>query len=175
MTRLSALLIPAFLLAACGHSAEPGAGSAGVSGPAAAVETGSSAGSATGRVYEARPAALPFRLDITVSSEVIEALDAADVMLTVGADYYGDARAGSAPVNLGHEDRVISAGNKSITLAGRFDAGQVAREVSGDPRVRVSAAVRGEGGPVVYCTEFEAALTLAVETGGYIHCELLSE
>lgn len=172
MTRLSALLIPAFLLAACGHSSEPDAAGTGVSGPVAAVETGSAAGS---RVYEARPAALPFRLDITVSTEVIEALDAADVMLTVGADYYGEPRAGTAPVDLGHEDRDVRAGNRSVTLAGRFDAGQVAREVSGDPRVRVSAAVRQEDGPVVYCTEFEAALTLAVETGGFIHCELISE
>ncbi|ABI78291.1 putative lipoprotein [Hyphomonas neptunium ATCC 15444] len=168
MTRLSALLIPAILLAACGHSPEPDAVSAGVSAPVAAVETAK-------RVYEARPAALPFRLDITVSSEVIRALDAAGATLTVGADYYGEPRAGAAPVNLGHEDREISAGNKSITLAGRFDAAQVAREISGDPRVKVSAAVSQEGGPVVYCTEFEAALTLAVETGGFIHCELLSE
>lgn len=169
MTRLSVLLIPAFLLAACGHSSEPKAARVEISAPATAA-------SVTGkRDYEPRPAALPFRLDITVSSDVIRALDAADVMLTVGADYYGEPRSGTAPVDLGHEDRSISAGNKSITLAGRFDAAQVAREVSGDPRVRVSAAVGQEGGPVVYCTEFEAALTLAVETGGFIHCELLSE
>jgi hypothetical protein len=47
--------------------------------------------------------------------------------------------------------------------------------VSGDPQVRVSAAVNAEGGPVVYCTQFEEALPIAVETGGFIHCELLSE
>jgi hypothetical protein len=28
---------------------------------------------------------------------------------------------------------------------------------------------------VVYCTQFEEALPIAVETGGYIHCELISE
>lgn len=168
MTRFSALLIPVFLLAACGHSPEPGAAGVEASATIPAPERAE-------RAYEPRPAALPFRLDITVSTEVIDALDAADVMLTVGADYYGEPRAGTAPVDLGHEDRDIRAGNRSVTLAGRFDAAQVAWEVSGDPRVKVSAAVKGEGGPVVYCTEFDAALTLAVETGGFIHCELLSE
>lgn len=168
MTRLNALFLSGFLLAACGHSAGPDAASGEMAVPAAAD-------AAASRAYDPRPAALPFRLDITVSADVIRALDAAGAKLTVGADYYGQARSGDAPVSLGHEDRQISAGNKSITLAGRFDAAQVAREVSGDPRVKVSAAVSPEGGPVVYCTEFEESLSLAVETGGFIHCELLSD
>ena len=168
MTRLSVFLIPVLLLAACGHSPEPEAAGTDMRAPA-------TSSTASTQVYDPRPAALPFRLDITVSADVVRALEAAGAGLTVGADYYGVAKRGETPVDLGHEDRVVSAGNLSITLAGRFDAGQVAREVSGDPRVRVSAAVSQEGGPVVYCTEFESALTLAVETGGYIHCELLSE
>lgn len=167
MTRLSGLFMSGFLLAACGHSAGPENASVEISAPAASA--------AASRVYEPRPAALPFRLDITVSADVIRALDAAGAKLTVGADYYGKARSGDARVDLGHEDREISAGNRSITLAGRFDAAQVAREVSGDPRVSVSAAVSKAGGPVVYCTQFEESLSLAVETGGFIHCELLSE
>ncbi|PKP82919.1 MAG: hypothetical protein CVT79_02405 [Alphaproteobacteria bacterium HGW-Alphaproteobacteria-18] len=168
MTRVSGLFMLGFLLAACGHSPEPETGTAGMAAPA----TTHAPDAVT---YEPRPAALPFRLDITVSADVIRALDAAGAKLTVGADYYGKARSGDAPVSLGHEDRQISAGNKSVTLAGRFDAGRVAREVNGDPRVKVSAAVSDAGGPVVYCTEFEESLAIAVETGGFIHCELLSE
>ncbi|MGE6697632.1 hypothetical protein ACQKH5_08080 [Hyphomonas sp. NPDC076900] len=170
MKRLTVLLLPALLLAACGHS--PDRNDAAAPARAAAPEAERAPGPGA---YDPRPAALPFRLDVTVSSEVSRALDAAGVKLTVEADYFGKARRGEALVDLGREDRQISVRNQSVTLAGRFDAGQVAREVSGDPQVRVSASVKGEGGPVVYCTEFEEALPIAVETGGFIHCELLSE
>lgn len=170
MTRLTVLLLPALLLAACGHSPDRNAADAPASEAAPAIAAGTAAGG-----YDPRPAALPFRLDVTVSSEVSRALDAAGVKLTVEADYFGKARRGEAPVNLGREERQISVRNQSVTLAGRFDAGQVAREVSGDPQVRVSAGVARSAGPVVYCTQFEEALPIAVETGGFIHCELLSE
>lgn len=170
MRRLTALLLPALLLAACGHSPDRDDADAPASGGASATITAPGGGS-----YDPRPAALPFRLDVTVSSDVIRALDAAGAKLSIEADYFGKARRGEAPVDLGREERQISARNQSVTLAGRFDAGQVAREVSGDPQVRVSAAVNAEGGPVVYCTQFEEALPIAVETGGFIHCELLSE
>lgn len=168
MRRLTALLLPALLLAACGHSPGASERDAPASGGAPEVVTPPSA-------FDPRPAALPFRLDVTVSSEVIRALDAAGVKLSIEAAYFGKARQGEAAVDLGREERQISARNQSVTLAGRFDAGQVAREVAGDPQVRVSASVTAESGPVVYCTEFEEALPIAVETGGYIHCELLSE
>ncbi|MBA4227374.1 MAG: hypothetical protein C0456_12150 [Hyphomonas sp.] len=170
MTRLTVLLLPALLLAACGHSPDRNEADAPApSGASAAITVpGASA-------YDPRPAALPFRLDVTVSSDVSRALDAAGVKLTVEADYFGKARRGEAPVNLGREERQISVRNQSVTLAGRFDAGQVAREVSGDPQVRVSAGVARSAGPMVYCTQFEEALPIAVETGGFIHCELLSE
>lgn len=170
MTRLTAFLLPALLLAACGHSPDrdDAAAPAGTAMPAPVSAPGPGA-------YDPRPAALPFRLDVTVSSEVSRALDAVGAQLTVEADYFGKARRGEAPVNLGREEHLISVRNQSVTLAGRFDAGQVAREVSGDPRVKVSAGVARSAGPMVYCTEFEEALPIAVETGGFIHCELLSE
>ena len=167
MTRLTAFFLAVLLLVACGHSREPaGAMVPGVSEAASLAEAAS---------HEPRPAALPFRLDVTMSGEVHQALDAAGARLAIQADYSGKARRGEGLVSLGAETRDISARDQSITLAGRFDAGQVAREVSGYPKVKVSAAVNAEGGPVVYCTEFEEALPIAVETGGYIHCELISE
>jgi hypothetical protein len=167
MTRLTAFFLSALLLVACGHRSEP----AGAMTPAVSEAAGLPA---TGN-HEPRPAALPFRLDVTMSGDVRRALDASGARLAVQADYTGKARRGEGLVTLGAETRDISARDQSITLAGRFDAGQVAREVSGDPKVKVSAAVNAEGGPVVYCTEFEEALPIAVETGGYIHCELISE
>ncbi|KDA00132.1 putative lipoprotein [Hyphomonas polymorpha PS728] len=170
MSRLTVLLLPVLLLVACGHSPDrdDGAAPAKTAAPEAVSAPGPGA-------YDPRPAALPFRLDVTVSSDVSRALDAAGAQLTVEADYFGNARRGEALVDLGREERLISVRNQSITLAGRFDAGQVAREVSGDPRVKVSAGVARSAGPAVYCTEFEEALPIAVETGGFIHCELLSE
>lgn len=157
--------LAAACLAACGHTpapAGPDAGSADTAGGAAAVHT-------------PRFVALPFRLDVSVSSDVMRALDAAGVKLVVGAEYYGRPRTGAAPVDLGEERREIVVRDQSVTLAGRFDAALVAREVSGDARAKVSAAVAGQDGPVVYCTEFDEALPIAVETGGHIHCELISE
>lgn len=170
MTRLTTLLMTGFLLAACGHSPDPETPA--MTADAAQVITAENSGQA----YPPRLAALPFRLDITVSSDVIRALDAAGAKLEVNAHYHGKARRTSdARIDLGEEVREVRAGNLSITLAGRFDAAQVAREVIGDPRVMVTAAVKQEGGPVVYCTAFDEALPIAVETGGFIHCELLSE
>lgn len=170
MNHLSALLIPAILLAACGHGPEPDRAEA--EAEAAAVVSGSET---DGLTHEPRMAALPFRLDVTMSGDVRQALDAVGARLTITAAYSGKARQGSGTVNLGMEEREISARDQSVTLAGRFDAAQVAREVSGDPRVTISAGVARSAGPVVYCTEFDEALTLAVETGGYIHCELIRE
>ncbi len=168
MTRLTALVLTALLLVACGHRGEPaGAMVPAVSEAAASLPVAGS--------HEPRPAALPFRLDVTMSADVRRALDAAGARLAIQADYWGKSRRGEDLIILGGETRDISARDQSITLAGRFDAGQVAREVSGDPKVKVSAGVNTEGGPVVYCTEFEEALPIAVETGGYIHCELISE
>ncbi len=167
MTRLTAFFLATLLLVACGHSREP----AGAMVPA--VSEAESLPEAAS--HEPRPAALPFRLDVTMSGDVRRALDAAGARLAIQADYWGKSRRGEDLIILGGETRDISARDQSITLAGRFDAGQVAREVSGDPKVKVSAGVNTDGGPVVYCTEFEEALPIAVETGGYIHCELISE
>ena len=168
MTRLTALVLTALLLVACGHRGEPaGAMVPAVSEAAASLPVAGS--------HEPRPAALPFRLDVTMSADVRRALDAAGAKLTITADYSGRSRGGSGSVSLGREEREISGRDQSVTLAGRFDAGQVAREVSGDPKVTVSAGVARSAGPVVYCTQFEEALPIAVETGGYIHCELISE
>ncbi|MFN4025175.1 MAG: hypothetical protein ACK4MQ_10090 [Hyphomonas sp.] len=152
-------------LASCGHAPalpRTDAGSAGAAGGAATIHT-------------PRFVALPFRLDVSVSPEVMRALDAAGVKLVVSADYYGRAKHGAAPVDLAQEQREIVVRDQSVTLAGRFDAALVAREVSGDARAKVSAAAAGQDGPVVYCTEFDEALPIAVETGGHIHCELISE
>lgn len=160
--------LTALALAACGHAAAP-----------ADPDPGSTASDKTAEpapAYTERFVALPFRLDVSVSADVMRALDAAGVKLVIGAEYYGRAKNAGTPVNLGQEQREIVVRDQSVTLAGRFDAAQVAREVTGDPRARVSAAAGGgEGGPVVYCTEFDEALPIAVETGGHIHCELLSE
>lgn len=154
-------------LAACGHTPAPAA-------PEPASTPGAAASEAA-PAHTPRFVALPFRLDVSVSSDVMRALDAAGVKLVVGADYYGRPKSGIAPVDLGGEQREIVVRDQSVTLAGRFDAALVARKVSGDARVKVSAAAAGEAGPVVYCSEFDEALPIAVETGGHIHCELLSE
>lgn len=167
--RLELLLLGVLFLTACGHRAAPETG-------ASVTGTGSAPAVPAERSHTPRIIALPFRLDVTVSAEAIEALDASGRRLAIEADYYGKTRTGAAPIRLGGERRQISARNQSITLPGAFDVALATREASGDPRVKVSAATEGasEGGPVLYCTEFDEALTIAVESGGHIHCELLS-
>lgn len=167
MTRLATLLMSGLLLAACGHTSE--------SGLAEAAPDDAVPGIGTGADYKPRMVALPFRLDVTISADVSRALEAADRPLQVTASYYGNARQTGDTVDLGTEERDISPRAQSITLAGRYDAAQVAREVSGDARVRVNAATGGAGGPLLHCTEFEESLSIAVETGGFLHCELIRE
>lgn len=167
MTRLATLLMSGLLLAACGHSSD--------TAPAETPAGESVPGIGTGADYKPRMVALPFRLDVTVSADVSRALEAAGQPLQVTASYYGNARQTGDAVDLGTEARDISPRAQSITLAGRYDAALVAREVSGDARVRVNAATGGAGGPLLHCTEFEEALSIAVETGGFLHCELIRE
>lgn len=165
--RATALVFLAGLsLAACGHAAAPERARPAEPAPAAAQALPG---------HTPRFVALPFRLDVSVSADVMRALDAAGVKLAVTAAYYGAAKNGGQPVDLGEERREVVVRDQSVTLAGRFDAALVARAVRGDARVRASASAAREDGPVIYCTEFDEALPLAVETGGHIHCELMSE
>lgn len=174
--RMGALILTGLVLSACGQSRETRSAETGASEavPGPTVTVARPAGPDAPADYRPRMVDLPFRLDVTLSREVIEALDAADVPLTVEAAYYGRPRLGSDAVPLGVEARQIGARSQSVTLAGEFDAALVAREVAGDARVSVSASAGPEGKPALYCTEFDEALPIAVETGGHIHCELLS-
>ena len=78
---------------------------------------------------------------------------------------------------LGGEMETIDPVNRSLTLKGQVDAARVAREVSGDARVKVMVfpvhAYTAEA--AVTCTEFDEYLSIAVETGGTVNCTLEGE
>ncbi|MBA3068361.1 MAG: hypothetical protein FP825_07780 [Hyphomonas sp.] len=99
----------------------------------------------------------------------------------MSADYYGVPKDPDADgldpelgVWLGGEMETIDPGNRSLTLKGQIDAARVAREVSGDARVRIMVFPVRAYGPqaAITCTEFDAELPLTVETGGTVHCTL---
>lgn len=131
--------------------------------------------------HEVKLAALPFRVDVTYSAGALDYLRASGAALSVVADYYGppkrDGMTGLDPdlgVWLDGEHRTLDSSKRSATFVGEFDAARVARDIAGDPRVRVVAyPIRGtQGRGALACTEFDEALPIAVETGGFVHCTL---
>jgi len=168
-TFAGALLLAA-ILAGCG------------SAPTGAAATDRSA-AASGPAPEAKMVALPFRLDVTFTPAALARLSALEAGVKVSADYYGLPKAaGAARVDpelavwLGGETFAIEPGARSLTFKGRIDAAQVAREVGGDARVRVTAVLeRGADPAAVVCAPFDEYLPIAVETGGTVHCAAAGE
>jgi len=174
MKTAQTLAIGALLLAACGTAPKdnaPLAGAAAAELPAGAAEA----------AHEAKMVALPFRLDVSFSAAALPSMRDAGARLSIVADYYGAPKdkgmAGLDPhlgVWLGGDHETIDPSITAVTFSGVFDAARVARDITGDPRVKVVASpVRGAGG--VTCTEFDEALPIAVETGGFVHCTLAGE
>lgn len=171
--------VAAALLAACSTppekpafvTAEPESGSA-VTKPAIPGEA---------PAHEAKFVSLPFRLDLTFSDTALAKLQSAEAALGVSANYYGAPKTPDAPgldpdlgVWLGGEMETIDPSQRSVTFRGQVDAARVAREVKGDARVRVTVfPVRAVSGPAnVTCAAFDEYLSIAVETGGTVHCTL---
>lgn len=134
--------------------------------------------------FEPKIVSLPFRVDVSFSEGALAKLRETNASMGVAADYYGAPKdpgmAGLDPdlgVWLGGEMETIDAGNRSLTLKGQVDAARVAREVSGDARVKVMAfPVRAYAAEAtVTCTEFDEYLSIAVETGGTVNCTLVGE
>jgi hypothetical protein len=130
---------------------------------------------------ESRIVSLPFRVDITFSDAALAKLRETGASLGVSADYYGAPLDPSAPgldpqlgVWLGGEMETIDPGARSLTMKGQVDAARVEREVRGDARVKVMVfPVRAYAAQaLITCSEFDDYLSLAVETGGMVHCEL---
>jgi hypothetical protein len=135
-------------------------------------------------VFEPKIVSLPFRGDVSFSEGALAKLRETNADMGVAADYYGAPKdpgmEGLDPdlgVWLGGEMEMIDAGNRSLTLKGQVDAARVAREVSGDARVKVMAfPVRAYAAEAaVTCTEFDEYLSIAVETGGIVNCTLVGE
>jgi hypothetical protein len=131
--------------------------------------------------HEVKMAALPFRVDVTYSAGARAYLRESGAFLSLVADYYGlpsqPGMTGLDPdlgVWLDGEHTTLDSGKVSATFKGQFDAARVAREIAGDPRVRVVAyPIRGtKGRDALTCSEFDEALPIAVETGGFVHCTL---
>lgn len=124
---------------------------------------------------------LPFRVDITYSDAARARLRETYAHIGVSADYYGVPKDPAAEdldpelgVWLGGEMEVLKDGRTSVTMKGEINAARVAREVSGDARVRVLAfPVRGPAeANDITCEAFDEALPIAVETGAVVHCTL---
>lgn len=171
--------LAAALLAGCGTTAGKAAADTG-DAPKAAVDAPATK-PAAGAPLESKIVSLPFRLDITFSAAAAAKLSESGSSLGVSADYYGpalDERAkGLDPdlgVWLGGEMETIDASKRSLTLKGQVDAARVAREVKGDARVKVMVfPVRAYATLAeLTCTEFDEYLSIAVETGGMVHCTL---
>lgn len=131
--------------------------------------------------HEVKLAALPFRVDVTYSAGALDYLRESGASLSLVADYYGapkrEGMTGLDPtlgVWLDGEHTSLDSSRRSATFTGEFDAARVARDIAGDPRVRVMAyPIRGtQGRNALTCTEFDEALPIAVETGGFVHCTL---
>jgi hypothetical protein len=134
--------------------------------------------------FDPKIVSLPFRMDVTFSEGALAKLRETNADLGVSADYYGAPKDPGMPgldpdlgVWLGGEMETIDPGERSLTLKGQIDAARVAREVSGDARVRVMVfpvrAYSSQAG--VTCTEFDEYLSIAVETGGTVRCTLVGE
>ncbi|MBU3919257.1 hypothetical protein [Hyphomonas sp.] len=174
IARTLALSGLAAIVAGCGTTETPApapAGTAAAAGPAAPA----------GPDLTPRIVSLPFRVDITFSADALDRLNGANADVGVSADYYGVPKDPDADgldpelgVWLGGEMETIDPGNRSLTLKGQIDAARVAREVSGDARVRIMVFPVRAYGPqaAITCTEFDAELPLTVETGGTVHCTL---
>ncbi len=143
---------------------------------APAVESARPTAQAQGKM-----AALPFRLDLTFSTDAAGAISESGVPVTVRATYYGMPKAGifpSEPLGLILNEEVYTAEgrNGAVRVRGAFDLDLATAMTQGDPRVQVSvSAAPGTGVDTLVCDIFDEALTLAVETGGVVHCELVAE
>ena len=135
-------------------------------------------------VFESKIVSLPFRVDVSFSDGALAKLRETNADMGVAADYYGAPKdpgmEGLDPdlgIWLGGEMETIDAGNRSLTLKGQVDAARVAREVSGDARVKVMVfPVRAYAAEAtVTCTEFDEYLSIAVETGATVRCTLVGE
>lgn len=135
-------------------------------------------------VFEPKIVSLPFRVDVSFSKGALAKLRETNADLGVSADYYGAPKdpgmQGLDPdlgIWLGGEMETIDPVNRSLTLKGQVDAARVAREVSGDARVKVMVfPVRSYAAEAaVTCTEFDEYLSIAVETGGTVNCTLEGE
>lgn len=130
---------------------------------------------------ETRLISLPFRLDIALSPDLADALDAAGQHLGLTAQYFGrprtQLRLDPPEVQLGSETREVSVRNQSVILSGTFDAAVASRRAEGDPRVRIEvyALPADPIGPNMICTPFEQPLPITVETGAHVDCELASD
>ena len=132
-------------------------------------------------VFESKIVSLPFRVDVSFSEGALAKLRETNASMGVAADYYGAPKdpgmAGRDPdlgVWLGGEMETIDPSQRSVTFRGQVDAARVAREVKGDARVRVTAfPVRAVSGTAdLTCAPFDEYLSIAVETGGTVHCTL---
>ncbi len=127
---------------------------------------------------ETRLISLPFRLDVALSSDLADALDAAGQHIGLTAQYFGRPRGQLQPhspvIQLGGETREVSVRNQSIILGGTFDAALASREAEGDARVliEVYALPADIEGPQMICSRFEQPLPITVETGAHVDCEL---
>jgi len=184
MRPLVVVVAAAALLAGCGSTdkeTRPGTREPAITGSAAKGTAPAVSRTPDG---ESKIVSLPFRLDVTLSEDARKKLRETDADLGVSADYYGvpkDPRmAGLDPdlgVWLGGELVTIDPGQRSVTFKGQVDAARVAREVIGDARVKVMVyPVRAfSAEAAITCTEFDEYLSIAVETGGTVHCTLRGE
>ena len=126
-------------------------------------------------------AALPFRLDLTFSSDASDAIAESGVPVRVRAVYYGAPKLGvfgTDPLGLILNEEVYAAEgrNGAVRVRGAFDLDLATSMTQGDPRVQVSvSSPPGTGVDTLVCDIFDEALPLAVETGGMVHCELAEE
>lgn len=179
---MKAALFPALLILAAG--ALPACASKDEEGPAIAAEAPAAQPAPAKPKLESKIVSLPFRVDVSFSAGALAKLQETSAQLGVQADYFGvpkdpDAE-GLDPVLgvwLGGEMQTIGPEAKSVTMKGQFDAARVAREVTGDPQVKVMVyPVRSYAAQeVVTCDVFEEALPIAVETGAVVHCTLSTE
>lgn len=188
MTKLRDLAVTtcaALLLAGCGTlSSNAETGTAEAAGETVKEAPAAPAAPAGETKLESRLVSLPFRVDITYSTGALEKLRETGASMGISADYYGVPLDPGAPgldpdlgVWLGGEMETVDAGPRSVTMKGQIDAARVARDVKGDARVKVLAfPVRAYAAQAtITCSEFDEYLSLAVETGGMVHCTLVGE
>lgn len=130
---------------------------------------------------QGKMAALPFRLDLTFSSDATDAIADSGVPVTIRAVYYGTPKLGvfgtdSLGLILNEEVYAADGLNGAVRVRGAFDLDLATSLTQGDPRVQVSvSAAPGTGVDTLVCDIFDEALPLAVETGGMVHCELADD